>query len=130
MRAYKGFILRVANRRLLFSTVGIQLKENSADKYENNEKQSEESNNTCLFTEALLCQAPSTRIRIFLKTLFSCCRVDGRKWSFSKMLKSQHRFTLYKSIHKDLWGSCEGIWLVCFPLSKFEDRSLTEEASS
>ena len=67
---------------------------------------------------------------IFLKTPFSCSRVDGRKRSFSKTLTSQHRFTTYQSMRTDLWGQQKGILIVCFLLSKFEQRSLNVAASS
>ena len=46
------------------------------------------------------------------------------------MLTSQHRFTTYQSMRTDLWGSHEGILLVCFLLSKLEQRKLKVAASS
>ena len=67
---------------------------------------------------------------IFLKTPFSCCRVDGWKRSFSKTLTSRHRFTTYQSMPTDLWGQQKGILIVCFLLSKFEQRNLNVAASS
>ena len=52
MGACKGFVLRVANRSSLFSTVVIQLKERSGNEgltmNEDDEKQSKKTNNTCL----------------------------------------------------------------------------------
>ena len=38
------------------------------------------------------------------------------------MLTSDRQFTTYQSMHLVLWGSCKGILLVCFLLSKFECR--------
>ena len=111
-------------------------------------------------------EAPSTRIRIFLKThlflsvlgsrphgdgvfshrkrsfsktlsredlfenavfMLSCGRV---KTELSKTLTSRHRFTTYQSMRTDLWGQQKGILIVCFLLSKFEQRSLNVAASS
>ena len=46
------------------------------------------------------------------------------------MLTSQHAFTTYQSMRTHLWGSREGILLVCFLLSKFEHRSVLVLASS
>ena len=67
---------------------------------------------------------------IFLKTPFSCSRVDGWKRSFSKTLTPRHRFTTYQSMRTDPWGQQKGILIVCFLLSKFEQRSLKVAASS
>ena len=110
--------------------------------------------------------APSTRIRIFLKThlflsvlglrphgdgvfghqkrsfsntlsrvdlfenavfILSCGQV---KTELSKTLTSQHRFTTKQSMRTDLWGSRKDILIVCFLLSKFEQRSLNAAVSS
>ena len=46
------------------------------------------------------------------------------------MLTSQHRFKTYQSMRTDLWGSRKDILIVCFLLSKFEQRSLNAAASS
>ena len=67
---------------------------------------------------------------IFLKMPFLCCHVDGSKRSFSKTLTSRHQFTMYQSMRTDLWGQQKGILIVCFLLSKFEQRSLNVAASS
>ena len=67
---------------------------------------------------------------IFLTTPFSCCHVDRCKQSFWKTLTSQHRFTTYQSMRSGFRGSHKGILIVCFLLSKFEQRSLNVAASS
>ena len=38
------------------------------------------------------------------------------------MLTSQHPFTTYQSMRTDLWGSRKGILILCFLLSKFEQK--------
>ena len=45
------------------------------------------------------------------------------------MLTSQHRFKTYQSMRTDLWGSRKDIWIVCFLLSNFEQRSLNAAVS-
>ena len=50
--------------------------------------------------------------------------------SFSKTLTSRHRFTTYQSMRTDLWGQQKCILIVCFLLSKCEERSLNVAASS
>ena len=58
--------------------------------------------------------------------MLSCGRV---KTELSKTLTSQHRFTTtYQSMRTDLWGSCKGILIARFLLSKFEQRSLNVAA--
>ena len=50
----------------------------------------------------------------FLKTLFSCCRVDGWKRSFLKTLTSQYRFTEYQSTCSVLLDHARAFYLLVF----------------
>ena len=61
MRACKIFILRVANRSLLFQAIGIQLKNSQLTMNKNDEKQSRKTNDTCLrvIVASLLCAKKS-----------------------------------------------------------------------
>ena len=81
--------------------------------------------------DGVFSQVFSHRKRSFSKTLsrvdlfensvflFSCGRV---KTELFETLTSRHRFTTYQSMCSVLWGSREGIFLVCFLSSKFDCR--------